>query len=110
MKPENHNCYEPAEQCLFTRYETESDGSFLLPYSGLLFARLTSATTEDILTLIYVTHTVTIMGSTLSALLQIIHQGRAETIRAGGRADATTKAPAIRNIIITEGARESESL
>ena len=108
MKTENQNCYESAEQCLFTRFETESEGSFLLPYSGLLFARLTSATAEDILTLIYVTHTVTIMGSTLSALLQIIQQGRTETIRAGGRADTDTKTPAIRKIIIAEGAKESE--
>ena len=108
MKPENQNCYEPAEQCLFTRFETESEGSFLLPYSGLLFARLMPATAENILTLMYVTHTVTIMGSTLSALLQIIQQGRAETIRAGGRADTDTKTPAIRKIIIAEGAKESE--
>jgi hypothetical protein len=110
MKTENQNCYESAEQCLFTRFETGTQGDFLLPYSGLLFARLTSATAEDILTLMYVTHTVTLTGSTLSALLQIIQQGRAETIRAGGGADATTKTPAIRNIIITEGASESESL
>jgi hypothetical protein len=108
MRDENQNCYETAEQNLFTRFETESEGSFLLPYSGLLFARLTPATAEDILTLIYVTHTVTIMGSTLSALLQIIQQGRTETIRAGGRADTDTKTPAIRKIIIAEGAKESE--
>jgi hypothetical protein len=108
MTPANQNCYETAEQCQFTRFETESEGCFLLPYSGLLFARLTPATAENILALIYVTHTVTIMGSTLSALLQIIQQGRAETIRAGARADTDTKTPAIRKIIIAEGAKESE--
>lgn len=110
MKTESQNCYESAEQNLFTRFETNTEESFLMPYSGLLFARLTSATAEDILTLIYVTHTVTIMGSTLSVLLQIIQQGHAETIRAGGRADTDIKTPAIRNIKITEGADRPNSL
>ena len=110
MKNETQNCYETAEQCLFTRFETESEGSFLLPYSGLLFARLTPATAEDILTLIYVTHTVTIMGSTLSALLQIIQQGRAETIRkAGNPANKSLNTPAISEIQITEGSAENKT-
>ena len=108
MKTDNENSYETAEQCLFTRFETKPTGDYLLPYSGLLFARLTPASEGEILTLTSITHTVTITGSKLLALLQIIQQGRAETIRAGGHADATTKTPAIRNIIITEGHTETQ--
>lgn len=107
MKTENQNCYEAAEQNLFTRFETEPNGGLLLPYASLMFARLTPASEGEILTLAYVTHTVTIAGSQLSALLHIVQKGRAETIRAGGSADETTKTPAIRNITITEAHQES---
>jgi len=111
MKTENQTCYETAEQNLFTRFETETQGDFLLPYSGLLFAHLAppaSAEAEDgTLTLIYVTHTVTLTGIKLSALLETIHKGRAETIRAGSSQPGGNTNPSIREIQITEGHAES---
>jgi hypothetical protein len=109
MKTESQNCYEAAEQNLFTRFETEPGSGFLLPYSSLMFARLTPATEGEILTLVYVTHNVTIAGSQLSALLHIVQKGRAETIRAGGSADGNNT-PAVRKITITEGADNLNSL
>jgi hypothetical protein len=108
MKTESQNCYEAAEQNLFTWFETEPGCGFLLPYSSLMFARLTPATDGEILTLVYVTHTVTISGSKLPTLLQVIQKGRAEIIRAGGSQLDGNTTPSIREITITEGQPESQ--
>ncbi|MDR3410425.1 MAG: hypothetical protein P4L87_05705 [Formivibrio sp.] len=107
VNTENQNSYEAAEQCFFTRFETKPTGDYLLPYSGLLFARLTPASEGEILTLTYITHTVTITGSKLSALLQIIHRGRAETIRVASSEADGNPTPSVRGITITEAHQES---
>jgi hypothetical protein len=112
MKSENTTCYETAEQNLFTRFETETQGDFLLPYSGLLFARLappkSAAAEVESLTLIYVTHTVIITGAKLSALLETFQKGRAETIRIAGWQSNEITPPAVRDIKVTEGNAESQ--
>ena len=77
MKTENQTCYETAEQNLFTRFETETQGAFLAALFRA-FVRpsgLRHGGGRQILMLIYVTHTVTLTGSKLSALLEIILQG-----------------------------------
>jgi len=108
MNDDQRPCYETAEQNLFTRFETDQQGTYVLPYTGLLFALLsppTRGSSGDTLTLLYVTHTVTIQGSQLSSLLTVIQKGRAETIRVGGwqpdGANANTQA--VREITVTEG-------
>jgi hypothetical protein len=105
-------CYETAEQNLSTRFETAGHGTFALPYNTLLLAHLTPATAgsaAETLTLVYSTHTVTIHGSQLSSLLTVVQKGRAETVRVGGnQPNATT--PAIREIIVAEGAPQTKPL
>jgi hypothetical protein len=107
MNNDPQSSYETSEQNLFTRFETGQRGTFVLPYSGLLFAHqpptLAGATIET-LTLLYVTHTVTIRGTQLSPLLLIIQKGRAETIRVGGgQPSGNTNTPTVREIAVAEG-------
>jgi hypothetical protein len=110
MSDESKSCYETAEQNLFTRFETAQQGVFVLPYSGLLFAHQ-APTTEgaiiDTLTLLYVTHTVTIRGIHLSPLLPVIGKGRAEVIRVGG-GQPNGNTPVVREITVAEGCQKSE--
>ena len=115
MNQQIKNGYDTADQNLFTRFETGDQGDFLLAYSGLLFAHLTAAPSagaeEETLTLIYVTHTVTVHGTRLSPLLLVIQKGRAESIREGsGLTGGQTNNPTVREIIVAEGAKESSHL
>jgi len=106
MSTDNKTCYETAEQNLFTRFETEKAGAYVLPYSGLLFAHLppVAGSAVETLTAVYVTHTVTIKGAQLSPLLLVIQKGRAETIRVGGgQPSGNTNTPTVREIAVTEG-------
>ncbi len=105
MNDENKTCYETAEQNLFTRYETHRQGTYALAYSGLLFAHLAAATNSiETLRLTYVTHTVTIKGTSLSSLLLAIQKGRAEAIRLSQcQASGSTQTPTVREINVTEG-------
>jgi hypothetical protein len=99
--------YDTAEANLFTRFEAGQQGTFVLPYSGLLFAHqppTPAGATVETLTLLYVTHCVTIRGTQLSPLLLIIQKGRAETIRVGGgQPSGNTNTPTVREIKVVEG-------
>lgn len=109
MSTDNKTCYETAEQNLFTRYETERAGAYVLPYSALLFAHLppVNGSAVETLTAVYVTHTVTIKGTQLSPLLLVLQKGRAETVRVGGgQTNGTTNTPAVREIRVTEGQQQ----
>jgi hypothetical protein len=112
MSDESKSCYETAEQNLFTRFETGQHGAFVLPYSGLLFAHQAptpAGASLDTLTLLYVTHTVTIRGTQLLPLLLVIQKGRAEVIRlGGGQSNGTQTTPAVREITVAEGCQKSE--
>ena len=114
MNDESKTCYETAEQNLFTRFETGQHGAFVLPYSGLLFAHhapTPAGASLDTLTLLYVTHTVTIRGTQLLPLLLVIQKGRAEVIRVGGgqsQSNGAQTTPAIREITVAEGCQKSE--
>jgi hypothetical protein len=107
MSTDNKTCYETAETNLFTRFETERAGAYVLPYSALLFAHqppTPAGATVETLTAVYVTHTVTIKGAQLSPLLLVIQKGRAETIRVGGgQPSGNTNTPTVRDITVTEG-------
>jgi hypothetical protein len=114
MNDDKRPCYETAEQNLFTRFETDQQGTYVLPYTGLLFALLsppTRGSSGDTLTLLYVTHTVTIRGTRLLPLLLVIQKGRAEVIRVGGgqsQSNGTQTTPAVREITVAEGCQKSE--
>lgn len=98
-------CYETAEANLFTRYETER-GAYVLPYSALLFAHLAppAGSALETLTVVYVTHTVTLRGTQLSPLLLVLQKGRAETIRVGGgQPNGNTNTPTVHEIAVVEG-------
>jgi len=106
MSADNKTCYDTAEQNLFTRFEAGQQGMFVLPYSGLLFAHLPplAGSAVETLTVIYVTHTVTIQGTQLSPLLLVLQKGRAETIRVGGgQPNGNTNTPTVREITVAEG-------
>ena len=112
MSTDNKNCYETAEQNLFTRFETERSGAYVLPYSGLLFAHLPpmAGSAVETLTVIYVTHTVTIRGSQLSPLLLVLQKGRAEVVRiGGGQSNGTTNTPTVREIKVVEGQQQENT-
>lgn len=100
-------CYETAEQNLFTRYETERTGAYVLPYSALLFAHLSprAGSAPETLTVVYVTHTVTLRGTQLSPLLLVLQKGRAEVVRVGDgqSSNGTTLTPAVHEIAVMEG-------
>jgi len=100
-------CYETAEQSYCTRFETGKTGTYVLPYSAFLSAHLPAsvpASSFEILTLVYVTHTVTVRGAQLSALLTVIQKGRAETIRIGGsQASGLVTTPTVHAITVVEG-------
>ena len=86
MPTDATTCYETADASLFTLFDTGKDGVYLLPYTGLLAAHLPTPTdggTEQ-MTLLYVTHTVVITGTNLTALLDPIQRGRAKKIYTGG--------------------------
>jgi hypothetical protein len=106
MPNDNITCYETADASLFTLFDTGKDGSYLLPYTGLLAAHLpppADGGTEQ-MTLLYVTHTVVITGTNLTALLDTIQRGRAKKIYTGeDKAKTAAKNPAIRAIKITPG-------
>jgi len=102
---ETKNPYETAEKNLSARFETTEQGTFVLPYSALLFAHLTPATgstAAQTLTLFYNTHTVTIEGAGLESLFIAFQKGRAETVRVA-KSQANTDAPTVRQITVTEG-------
>lgn len=105
MENEKSTCYETADGSLFTRFDTGEQGAILLPYSGLLSAHLPPAKSgTDTLTLLYVTHTVTITGANLAALLDPIQRGRAKKIYiSGDKGKATGQNPSISTIQITLG-------
>ena len=106
MNDEPKSSYETAEANLFTRFETGKQGTFLLPYSGLLFAHQPplAGSTIETLSVVYVTHTVTIRGTQLSPLLLVLQKGRAEIVRVGGeQPNGTTTTPAVREITVAEG-------
>lgn len=106
MNNDAKTCYETAEQNLFTRFETERSGAYVLPYASLLFAHLppVNGSAVETLTAVYVTHTVTIRGTQLSPLLLVLQKGRAEVVRVGGgQSSGTTTTPAVREIAVTEG-------
>jgi hypothetical protein len=105
MENAKNTCYETADDSLFTRFEAGEQGSFLLPYTGLLAAHLPPPKdSTDQLTLLYVTHTVVITGVNLSALLDTIQRGRAMKIYIGeDKAKTAAENPAIRVIKITPG-------
>lgn len=109
-------CYEPSEASeptLFTQFDTDAQGVYLLAYSGLLVAHLPpakpSANAAEELTLIYVTHTVVIKGSNLVKLMEIIRGGRAKRIFIGGE-PAGGKFPAAKTITVTEGVKSEKAL
>jgi hypothetical protein len=105
MESNKHACYQTADASLFTRFESGEQGSFLLPFTGLLYAHLPppDGGTEQ-LTLLYVTHTVVIIGTNLSALLDTFQYGSAKKIYIGeDSAKTAAKSPAIRAIKITLG-------
>lgn len=105
MENDKSSCYETAEGSMFTRFETEAEGAFLLPYNGLLAAHLPppSGSTER-LTLLYVTHTVTISGANLSPLSDTIQRGRAKKKYIGeDKAKTAAKSPAIYTLEVTPG-------
>lgn len=106
MPTDNTTCYETADGSLFTQYDTGKDGVYLLAYSGLLAVHLptlTDGNTEQ-LTLLYVTHTVIITGTNLTALLDPIQRGRAKKIYIGGDKDkGDAKNPTIRALKVTLG-------
>jgi hypothetical protein len=114
MNDESKTCYETAEQNPFTRIETGRQGVFLFPGSALLFAHEAprpAGASLDTLTLLYVTHTVTIRGTRLLPLLLVIQKGRAEVIRVGGgqsQSNGTQTTPAVREITVAEGCQKSE--
>ena len=86
MPTDATTCYETADASLFTQFDTGKDGVYLLPYTGLLAVHLPTPAdggTEQ-MTLLYVTHTVTITGTNLTALLDPIQRGRAKKIYTGG--------------------------
>lgn len=105
MNTANKTSYETAEQNLFTRFETERNGAYVLPYASLLFAHLSPLTggTVETLTVVYVTHTVTLRGTQLSPLLLVLQKGRAEVVRVGGGQSNGTTTPTVRDITVTEG-------
>lgn len=107
MNSEYKPSYDTAENNLFTRFETGQQGTFVLPYSGLLFAHQAptpAGAAVETLTLIYVTHSVSIRGTQLSPLLLVIQKGRAETVRVGGgQPNGNTNTPTVREIQIAEG-------
>ena len=106
MPTDNTTCYETADASLFTLFDTGKDGSYLLPYTGLLAAHLpppADGGTEQ-MTLLYVTHTVTIIGTNLTALLDPIQRGRAKKIYTGGdKGKANANNPTIRALKVTLG-------
>jgi hypothetical protein len=105
MENDKNTCYETADASLFTLFDTGKDGIYLLPYTGLLAVHLPPAEDgAEQMTLLYVTHTVTISGANLSTLLDTIQRGRAKKIYTGeDKAKAAAKNPAIHAIKITPG-------
>lgn len=102
-------CYEIADQNTLALFETAEYGSYALPYNALLYAHLTPAKaggSAQVLTLIYSTHTVTIEGTQLSALLLYFQKSRAEVVRVGGSQASAGAAPAIRQITVAEGVKK----
>ena len=108
---EDPYCCDTAEQSLFTRFDTPDQGPFLLAYSSLLFANLpptkTTANADETLTLVYVTHTVTITGKKLTALLEPIQKGKAKRIYIGEKTKEIPKNPFVTAININAGLPES---
>jgi hypothetical protein len=109
-------CYEPSEAnepTLFTQFDTNAQGVYLLAYSGLLVAHLPPAKlpakSAEELTLIYVTHTVVINGSNLVNLMEIIRGGRAKRIFVGGEPSGG-KFPVAKTITVTEGVKSEKAL
>lgn len=106
MPTDATTCYETADASLFTQFDTGKDGVYLLPYTGLLAVHLPTPAdggTEQ-MTLLYVTHTVTITGTNLTALLDPIQRGRAKKIYTGGdKGKANANNPTIRALKITPG-------
>ena len=107
MATDKTACYETADASLFTQYDTgQADGTYLLPYTGLLAVHLPTPTeggTEQ-MTLLYVTHTVVITGTNLTSLLDPIQRGRAKKIYTGGdKGKANANNPTIRALKITPG-------
>ena|ERR1019366_5023095 len=107
---EDPYCCDTAEQSMFTRFETPDQGPFLLAYSSLLFANLppakASANADETLTLVYVTHTVTITGRKLAGLLEPIQKGKAKRIYIGEKAKEAPKNPFVTTIEINPGPQE----
>ena len=107
MPTDNATCYETADGSLFTQYETgQADGIYLLPYTGLLAVHLPTPANggAEQMSLLYVTHTVVITGTNLTALLDPIQRGRAKKIYTGGdKGKANANNPTIRALKITPG-------
>jgi hypothetical protein len=115
MSTTNKDCYETSPQILFTEFQTETEGAYLLAYSALLFGHLppskSAENANDVLTLIYVTHTVVIKGSNLSSLLERIQSGSAKKIFIGGEPSSTdTKFPAVTSIRVAQGVEDRNPL
>lgn len=105
METDKSSCYETADGSLFTQFETRNQGTFLLPYSSLLAAHLPPSNEgTERLTLLYVTHTVTITGANLPPLLDTIQRSRAKKIYVGEDKSKTGAGnPAIRALEVTLG-------
>jgi hypothetical protein len=109
---DNKPCYEIADQNTLALFETAEHGSFALPYNALLYAHLSPAKAGDsaqVLTLIYSTHTVTVEGTQLSALLLYFQKSRAEVVRVGGSQASAGAAPAIRQLTVAEGVSQKKA-
>ena len=64
------------------RLETADNGTFLFPHQQRMFAHLIRSGDEDILTLGFPTHEVTIRGTRLSLILEALQDGEVKWIKA----------------------------
>ena len=106
MNNDTKTCYDTAEANLFTRFETPDQGVFALPCSALMSVHLPPSAhgVPETLSLVYVTHVVTIQGTHLSPLLLVIEKGRAEAIRVGGGQSGGSTTPTVRDITVADPA------
>ncbi len=106
MSSENKTCYETAKQNSFIRFEAGGLGNFLLPYSRLLFVKLTpgdwNAVEDALLHMIYPNYDVVIAGSNLLPLVKAIQQKQVKTICIGGKLSKGTTNAVIKQIDILQ--------
>ncbi len=102
--PKQTDCCDSSEANQFIRFEVAQHSSIILPYATLLSAQHIGSGNkgEEVITLIFPTHTVTLRGRQLLPVLMAIQRARAQTIRINGGKTEQETTPTISDITITE--------